>query len=104
MFDIGKGIVLTKFKVNSALQQAANVFDETSSTSAEIESAREKAIVVIYYGKMDDTVTVTVKKWQKVLTKLNQEAFPPLGLQQNTTATMSFFKFANGKIMIVFPY
>ena len=56
LFDIGKGTVLTKFNVNSALQQAADIFDETSSTSAEIESAGEKAIVVIYNGKMDDTL------------------------------------------------
>ena len=46
MFGIGKGTVLKKFKVNSDLQQAADVFDETSSTAAEIESAGEKAMMV----------------------------------------------------------
>ena len=56
LFGIGKGTVLKKFKVNSALQQAADVFDETLSTPAEIESAGEKAMVVIYNGKMDDTL------------------------------------------------
>ena len=55
MFGIGKGTVLKKFKVNSALQQATDVFDETSSTPAEIELAGEKMIAVIYNGKMDDT-------------------------------------------------
>ena len=56
MFGIEKGTVLKKFIVNSAWQQAADVFDETSSTPAEFESAGEKAIVVIYNGKMDDTL------------------------------------------------
>ena len=105
LFGIGKGTVLTKFKVNSALQQAANVFDATSSTPAEIISAGEKVMLVFYDGKMDDTCiefSLTVKRWQKALTMLNQEAFPPLGLQQNTTATRSFFKFAKGTIMNVF--
>ena len=49
LFGIGRGTVLKKFKV----QKAANVFDETP---AKIESAGEKAIVVIYNGKMDDTL------------------------------------------------
>ena len=56
LFGIGKGTVLKKFKVNSVLQQAADVFDETSSTPAEIESAGNKAMVAIYNGKMDDTL------------------------------------------------
>ena len=56
LFGIVKGTVLKKFKVNSALQQAADVFDETSSTPAEIELAGEKAMVVIYNEKMDDTL------------------------------------------------
>ena len=46
LFGIGKGTVLKKFKVNSDLQQAADVFDGSSSTSAEIESAGEKAMMV----------------------------------------------------------
>ena len=36
LFGIGKGAILKKFKVNSALQQAADVFDLTSSTPGEI--------------------------------------------------------------------
>ena len=44
LFGIGKGTVLKKFKVNSALQQAADVDDETSSTPAVIESAGEKGM------------------------------------------------------------
>ena len=47
---------LKKFKANSALQQAADVFDLTSSTPGEIESAGEKAIVAIYNGEKDDTL------------------------------------------------
>ena len=46
LFGIGKGKVLKTFKVNSALQQAADVFDETSSTPAKIESAGENAMMV----------------------------------------------------------
>ena len=36
LFGIGKGAILKKFKVNSALQQAADVFDLTSLTPGEI--------------------------------------------------------------------
>ena len=49
--------------MNSALQQAADVFDETLSTPAEIESAGEKAMVVIYNGKMDDTLN-SIQLWK----------------------------------------
>ena len=53
---IGKGEILKKFKANSALQQAVDVFDLTSSTSGEIESAEEKALVPIYNRKKNDAV------------------------------------------------
>ena len=56
LFGIGKGAILKKFKVNSALQQAADVFDSTSSTAPDIESAGEKAMLAIYNGKKDDTL------------------------------------------------
>ena len=56
LFGIGKGAILKKFKANSALQQAAAVFDSTSSTLGEIDSAGEKAMVAIYNGKKDDTL------------------------------------------------
>ena len=56
LFGIGKGAILKKFKANSALQQEADVFDLTSSTPGEIESAGEKAIVAIYNGEKDDTL------------------------------------------------
>ena len=56
LFGIGKGSILKKFKANSALQQAADVFDSTSSTLGEIESAGEKAMVAIYNGKKNDAV------------------------------------------------
>ena len=47
LFDVGKGTVVKKFKVNSCLQQAANVFDEVTFSPTEIESAGEKALVVV---------------------------------------------------------
>ena len=56
LFGIGKGAILKKFKANSALQQAADVFDLTSSTPGEIESA-------IYNGEKD--YTLNGKKFQQ---------------------------------------
>ena len=47
LFGVGKGTVVKKFKVNSCLQQAANVFDEVTFSPTEIESAGEKALVVV---------------------------------------------------------
>ena len=49
LFDMGKGIVLTKFKVNSALQQAVDGFDEISSTFAELVSSGEKVMELNYW-------------------------------------------------------
>ena len=56
LFGIGKGAILKKINVNSALQQAADVFYSTSSTAADIESAGEKAMVTVYNGKKEDTL------------------------------------------------
>ena len=54
LFGIGKGTILKKFKVNTSLQQAANIFDQPNSTLAEIEAAGEKALVAVYNGKKDE--------------------------------------------------
>ena len=42
---------MKKLKGNATLKQAAEVFDSVSSTPKDIESAGEKALVAIYYGK-----------------------------------------------------
>ena len=44
------------------------------------------------------------EKVAKSFNKVDLRSLPPLGLPQNTAATMSFFKFANGMIMIVISY
>ena len=82
LFGIGKGSILKKFKANSALQQAADVFDSTSSTLGEIESAGEKAMVAIYNGKKDDTLnglrlTRYCKKVAKSFNKVEPRSLPP---------------------------
>ena len=82
LFGIGKGSILKKFKANSALQQAAAVFDSTSSTLGEIESAGEKAMVAIYNGKKDDTLnglrlTRYCKKVAKSFNKVEPRSLPP---------------------------
>ena len=56
LFGIGKGDVLKKFKVNTRLQQSANVFDSVASTPSEVESAGEKALVAMYNGKKNESL------------------------------------------------
>ena len=85
LFGIGKGAILKKFKANSALQQAADVFDSTSSTLGEIESAGEKAMVAIYNGKKDDTLnglrlTRYCEKVAKSFNKVEPRSLPPTSL------------------------
>ena len=46
--------VLKKFKVNTCLQQTANVFDQVTPSPAEIESAGENALVAVYSWKKND--------------------------------------------------
>ena len=55
-------------------------------------------------GWMIHWILFYCEKMAKSFNKVEPISLPPLGLQQNTTATMYFFKFANGKIMIVFSY
>ena len=82
LYGIGKGPVLKKFKGNSCLQQAANIFDSTLSTSANIESAGEQALVAIYNGKRDDSLdALRHKKYcEKVATSsthVEPKSLPP---------------------------
>ena len=65
LFGIVKGTVLKKFKVNSALQQAADIFDETFWISL---GKSDDGELVIHNGKMDDTLnSFWLKRWQKAL-------------------------------------
>ena len=56
IFGIGKSTILKKFKLSTALQQAANVFDSPISTHEEIASAGEKVFVALYNGKANDSL------------------------------------------------
>lgn len=82
LFGIGKAAVLKRFRTNKALQQAAKVFDCVSATTEEIKLAGEKALVVMYNGKKDETLNTLrlsryCEKVAKSLNRVEPRSLPP---------------------------
>ena len=82
IFGIGKSTILKKFKLSTALQQAANVFDSPISTHEEIASAGEKVFVALYNGKANDSLNTLrfskyCEKVAKNLNKVEPRSLPP---------------------------
>ena len=56
--------------MNTTLQQSANVFDSVASTPSEVESAGEKALVVMYNGKKTESLNkLRLTKYSEKVTK-----------------------------------
>jgi hypothetical protein len=82
LFGIGKAAVLKKFKTNTALQQAAKVFDNDSAEPGQIESAGEIALVVMYNGKKNQSLNELrlsqyCEKVAKSLNRVEATSLPP---------------------------
>ena len=56
LYNVGKGTILKKFKAKTILHQSAEIFNNPNSTTKEIESAGEKALVNIYNGKNNESL------------------------------------------------
>ena len=82
LFGIGKAAVLKKFRTNKALQQTAKVFDSVSASAEEIQLAGEKALVIMYNGKKDETLNALrlsryCEKVAKSLNRVEARSLPP---------------------------
>ena len=56
LFGIGKGTGLKLIKDNKVFCQAADIFQSSESSKAEIKKAGEKAILIVYRGKDTDSL------------------------------------------------
>ena len=82
LFGIGEAAVLKKFRTNKALQQTAKVFDSVSASAEEIQLAGEKALVIMYNGKKDETLNALrlsryCEKVAKSLNRVEARSLPP---------------------------
>ena len=81
LFGIGKGSILKKFKTNLILKQSAEVFDSQAASPHAIQSAGERALVVMYNGKNETLDALRYKKYcEKVATSvkhLEPRQLPP---------------------------
>lgn len=82
LFGIGKGIAMKKCLASKSVQECSQVFNSESSTADQVTTAGEKALLVLYGGKPEDTLnTLRYKKFcEKTATKTTQlqsEVLPP---------------------------
>ena len=56
LYGIGKGTSLSKFKASSMFREQAKVFNSDSASTCEVVDAGEKALILVYNGKLPDTL------------------------------------------------
>ncbi len=56
LYGIGKGTSLSKFKASSIFREQAKVFNSDSASTRDVVDAGEKALIVVYNGKLTDTL------------------------------------------------
>ena len=68
LFGIGKGVILKQLKTSLYFHNQAKVFNDTQSAQQQIVAAGENALVIIYGGKVGDTLNKfrLIKFCQKV--------------------------------------
>ena len=82
LYRIGKGNSLKKFRSNQKLREQAKIFNNELSSSAEISAAGEKALIIFYNGKPDDSLdSLRYKRFcEKVSTNkshIHPQTLPP---------------------------
>ena len=69
LFGIGKGTGLKLIKDNKVFRQAADIFQSSESSKAEIKKAGEKAMLIVYRGKETDSLdTLRHQRFQELVT------------------------------------
>ena len=82
LFTIGKSLPLRKVQKSQVFQECAQIFTTTRSSREEIIAAGEKALVVLYGGKTDDTLDTLrhvkyIQKLSSCTTTLQPNKLPP---------------------------
>jgi len=82
LYGIGKGISLSKFKASSMFHEQAKVFNSDSASTCDEVDAGEKALILVYNGKLTDTLySFRHKRFcEKVATKTSHakpQSLPP---------------------------
>ena len=82
LYGIGKGISLRKFKASSTFREQAKVFDTNSASMHDVVDAGEKALIIVYNGKLTDTLdSLRYQRFcEKVASKrshVKPQALPP---------------------------
>ena len=82
LYGIGKGMYLSKFKASCMFREQAKVFDSDSSTTHDVVNAGEKALILVYNGKLTDTLdSLRHKRFcEKVVSKTSHvkpQSLPP---------------------------
>lgn len=82
LYGIGKGTSLSKFKASSMFREQAKVFNSDSASTHDVVEAGEKALILVYNGKLTDTLdSLRYKRFcEKVASKTSHvkpQSLPP---------------------------
>ena len=102
LYGIGKGCSLIKFKASSTFHEQAQVFNSNSVSMQDVVDAGEKTLIIVYNGKLTDTLdSLRHKHCEKVTSKTSHvkpQPLPPTSAAAKYhTAFVCIFKFKNGK-------
>ncbi len=95
LYGIGKGSSLKMFTASHPFREQAKVFNIHPASMQDVVNAGEKALVIIYNGKLTDTLDSLqlggyVRMWLQshVHVMLNRRCYHQHQVQQNTIATL----------------
>lgn len=101
-YGTGKGASLKKYGESVYFQD--QLFDIPGSTQAEVATAGENALVVLYGGKQSASIAQatagTMKTWQPVVNRDSPRTSPRHPQQPDTTALGSFYRSNSGSVLV----
>ena len=101
-YGTGKAASLKKYVESVYLQD--QLFDIPGSTQAEVATAGENALVVLYGGKQSASIAQatagTMKTWQPVVNRDSPRTSPRHPQQPDTTALGSFYESNSGIVLV----
>ena len=97
LYGMGKGSILKKFRERVKLQKAALILDNPHSIPAQIDQAKESALVLTYNGKKGESLTsLQYKKYcDKTVMSLSQvdpKLSPPIAAAASFHSKRVFLK------------
>ena len=104
-YGIGKAASLKKYGESVYFQDQAKVFDIPGSTQAEVATAGENALVVLFGGKQGESLDSLryLRCYEKVATRGQQiqpQNLPRHPQQADTKAVLSFYRPNSGSVLV----